>query len=325
MMGPFLDVEKPLLELEDKIRELKKLNTRGGVDLTPEISALERKANELKTEIFNNLSPWDRVQIARHARRPTFLDYIGMIFEEFIELHGDRLFANDPSIVGGFAELDGRKIMVIGHQKGKDAKDKLYRNFGMPKPEGFRKANRLMTLAEKFHLPLITFIDTPGAYPGIDAEERGQFMAIAKNLELMSFLRTPIVVVIIGEGGSGGALAIGVGDRILILENAIYSVISPEGCASILWKDDKRAPEAAKVLKLTSRDLLQLGVVDEVIPEPMGGAHHDPEKTANNLKESIIRNLNYCLEIELDELISRRYRKFREMDKYKLAYKDAVC
>lgn len=308
-----LEVERPLMELEEKIDALKRLNASGNVDLSREIASLEAKAGRLKHDIFKNLVPWDRVQLARHKERPSTLDYIKMLCDEFLELHGDRSFSDDPAIIGGFATLSGRKIMVLGHQKGKDTKENLYRNFGMPNPEGFRKAARIMSLADKFGIPIVSFIDTPGAYPGIEAEERGQFLSIAKNLQLMAVIKVPIIVVIIGEGGSGGALAIGMGNRILILENAVFSVISPEGCASILWRDGKKAPEAAEVLGLTSQDLLRLKIADEIVPEPLGGAHKHYEETANNLLKSIVVHLEKLTSISPDELVKQRYEKFRHI------------
>lgn len=259
------------------------------------------------------LSPWQRVRLARHPERPGMREYIAQIFEDFLELHGDRLFGDDPAIITGLAKLEGLPVVLIGDQKGKDTDSNLACNFGMPHPEGYRKARRVMELAERFNKPIVTFIDTPGAYPGIGAEERGQGEAIARNLLFLSGLKAPIIVVIIGEAGSGGALAIGVGDRILMLENAIYSVISPEGCAAILWKDESKAEEAARVLKLTSKDLLKLGVVDEVIQEPPGGGHQDYEKMAERLKKALLKHLQELLKIELPSLLTRRYKKFRQM------------
>jgi acetyl-CoA carboxylase carboxyl transferase subunit alpha len=318
MADSILDIEKPLEKLEAKIAELKKLNAEGGIDLSNEILLLEEKAARLKEEIFKNLTPWEKVLLARHARRPTTLDYIQNIFTDFMELHGDRLFSDDAAVVGGFAKLEGTSVMVAGHQKGKETKENLRRNFGMASPEGFRKAARLMKLAEKFHLPFISFIDTPGAYPGIGAEERGQFVAIAENLKLMSRLKVPILVCVIGEGGSGGALGLAVGDRILILEHAVYSVISPEGCASILWRDGKKAPEAAAFLHLTAQDLERLKIVDQVIPEPLGGAHQDPEAMFENVKIALLKNLQEILSSRStpyfeQNLIEARYQKFRKM------------
>src|SRR5207244_779944 len=275
-----LDFERPLLELERQIEELKRVAGEGAVDVAKELQPLEQKLSELRVQIYRNLTPMQRVQVARHPKRPYALDYLRSVFSDFVELHGDRLFRDDPAIVGGWARLDGQTVMAIGHQKGRDTKENLRRNFGMAHPEGYRKALRLMKLAEKFHAPVVTLVDTPGAYPGIGAEERGQAEAIAHNLLEMAGLRTPILTAIIGEGGSGGALGVGLGDRVLMLENAVYSVISPEGCAAILWKDASQRERAAEALKITAQDLLQLGVIDEIVPEPPGGAHADPEAAA---------------------------------------------
>ncbi len=285
-----LDFEKPISELEKKIEELKTLTTREDIDLSDEIRKLEERLKKAKGEIFKNLTPWQRVQIARHPKRLYTLDYIDLIMTDFIELHGDRLYGDDKAIVAGMAKIDNKKIVVIGHQKGKDTKENLLRNFGSAHPEGYRKAMRVMELAEKFNLPIVTFIDTPGAYPGIGAEERGQAEAIAKNLFKMCMLKTPIIVFVIGEGGSGGALGIGIGDRLYVLEYAYYSVISPEGCAAILWKERSKAPEAAEALKLTGKDLYELGIVDDIIKEPLGGAHRDPHQMAQNIKTAIKRD-----------------------------------
>src|SRR5256885_700825 len=270
-----LDFERPLLELERQIEELKRVAGEGAVDVAKELQPLEQKLAELRVQIYRSLTPMQRVQVARHPKRPYALDYLRSVFSDFVELHGDRLFRDDPAIVGGWARLDGQTVMAIGHQKGRDTKENLRRNFGMAHPEGYRKALRLMKLAEKFHAPVVTLVDTPGAYPGIGAEERGQAEAIAHNLLEMAGLRTPILTAIIGEGGSGGALGVGLGDRVLMLENAVYSVISPEGCAAILWKDASQRERAAEALKITAQDLLQLGVIDEIVPEPPGGAHAD--------------------------------------------------
>lgn len=313
MNGSGLNFEKPILELERKIEELKNFTSQEDIDLTSEIKRLEAKLKEVKKNIFNSLTPWQRVQIARHPKRPFTLDYINMIMTDFVEIHGDRHFADDLAIVGGLARVGGEKIMVVGHQKGKDTKENLMRNFGSAHPEGYRKAMRLMELAEKFGIPVVSFIDTPGAYPGIGAEERGQAEAIAYNLREMAVLRTPIIVIVIGEGGSGGALGIGVGDRICVLENAYYSVISPEGCAAILWKDRAKAPEAAAVLKLTAFDLLEFGIIDEVINEPLGGAHRNPEKTAASVKKSITKFIADTKNTPKDKLINARYEKFRKI------------
>ncbi|MDP6685485.1 MAG: acetyl-CoA carboxylase carboxyltransferase subunit alpha, partial [Candidatus Omnitrophota bacterium] len=281
-MANGLDFEKPILELEMKIKELKALAADGSIDLSGEIKTLESRLGKVKKEVFESLTPWQKIQLARHPQRPYTIDYIHMIMADFIELCGDRMFYNDLALVGGFAKIDGEKILILGHQKGKDTKENLMRNFGSAHPEGYRKAMRLMQLAEKFNVPVVTFVDTPGAYPGIGAEERGQANSIAHNLREMIGLKVPIVVIVIGEGGSGGALGIGIGDRVYVMENAYYSVISPEGCAAILWKDRLKAPEAAKVLKLTAKDLIKSGIIDGEIPEPLGGAHRDPEKAAKS-------------------------------------------
>ncbi|MBI4512416.1 MAG: acetyl-CoA carboxylase carboxyltransferase subunit alpha [Deltaproteobacteria bacterium] len=307
-----LDFERPIVDLERKIEELKQLQV-GSVDFGDEIRRLEKKARKLQQEIFAELSPWQKVQLSRHPARPYTLDYIQVLFDDFVELHGDRAFADDESIVGGMARFAGREILVIGHQKGRNTKQNLRRNFGMSRPEGYRKARRLMQLAARFRRPILTFIDTPGAYPGIGAEERGQAEAIAKNLEVMSTLRTPIVTTVIGEGGSGGALALGVGDRIIMLEYAIYSVISPEGCASILWKDQSKVATAAEELKLTAPDLRRLGICDEIVNEGPGGAHRDLEATAALLRAVLTRHLSELCALDPDKLIEQRYRKFRAM------------
>jgi acetyl-CoA carboxylase carboxyl transferase subunit alpha len=308
-----LDFEKPILELEGKIEELKKLGSDKMIDLSPEIKKLEQKLEKMKEDIYNNLSDWQRVQIARHPDRPYTADYIQMIATDFLELHGDRLFADDLAIIGGFARINGFKVMMMGHQKGRDTKENIQRNFGCAHPEGYRKAIRLMRLAEKFHVPIVILIDTPGAYPGMGAEERGQAQAIASNLKDMIAISTPIVATVIGEGGSGGAIGIGVADRVCILQNAYYSVISPEGCASILWRNSIKAPEAANALKLTAQHLLKFGVVDEVIPEPLGGAHRDAEVTAANLKKTIVKHLKKLVALSKDDLLEQRYAKFRQI------------
>ena len=284
--------------------------------LEPEIKRLESKLEKVKNDVYNNLSAWQRVQIARHPGRPYTLDYIKFMMDEFLELHGDRLFADDLSVIGGFGKIDGVKVMIIGHQKGRDTKENLRRNFGCAHPEGYRKAMRLMKMAAKFHVPVICLIDTPGAYPGIGAEERGQAQAIAENLRDMSITSTPIVAVIIGEGGSGGALGIGVADRVLILQHSYYSVISPEGCASILWRSSLKASEAAKALKLHGEDLMKFGVVEEIIPEPLGGAHRNPEETALNLKTAILKNLKKLTSLSQEELLDARYKKFRDIGQF---------
>jgi acetyl-CoA carboxylase carboxyl transferase subunit alpha len=308
-----LDFEKPVVELERKIEELKRLSSDEKLNLSSEIKNLEEKLKKVKKDIYENLTPWQRVQIARHPKRPYTLDYISTIMTDFVEVHGDRSFSDDKAMICGFAKINGSKVCIIGHQKGRDTKENVARNFGSAHPEGYRKAIRVMKMAEKFELPVICFIDTPGAYPGVGAEERGQAGAIAYNLREMSALEVPIVIMVIGEGGSGGALGIGVGDRICVLENAYYSVISPEGCASILWRDRAKAPNAAKVLKLTSDDLYELGIIDDVIKEPLGGAHRDPEMTANNIKKKITKYLNEFDKLSKKELVEERYEKFRKM------------
>ncbi len=313
MNGTGLDFEKPILELERKIEELKKFTSSERLDLSSEIKKLEDKLDKVKREVFEGLSPWQRVQIARHPKRPYTLDYVNYTMTDFVEIHGDRFFGDDKALVCGFAKIDGAKVVVMGHQKGRDTKENLMRNFGSAHPEGYRKAIRVMKLGEKFKLPVICFIDTPGAYPGIGAEERGQAEAIAYNLMAMARIKVPIIVYVIGEGGSGGALGIGVGDRICVLENAYYSVISPEGCAAILWKDRARAPDAAKALKLTAQDLLGLGLIDEIIAEPLGGAHRHPEMMARTLKASINKYLKELSALAPDKLIEARYEKYRKI------------
>jgi len=308
-----LDFERPIVELEKKIQELKGFISEKKIDLSSEVKRLEEKLERLKKDTYGNLTAWQRVQIARHPLRPYTQDYINMIMSDFIELHGDRSFSDDQAIIGGFAEIDHQKIVVIGHQKGRDTKENLRRNFGCAHPEGYRKALRLMHLAEKFNLPIVIFIDTPGAYPGVGAEERGQAQAIALNLREMTSIGVPIIAIIIGEGGSGGALGIGIADKVCVLENAYYSVISPEGCAAILWKNGAKAPEAAAVLKLTSPDLLKMGIIDGIVPEPLGGAHTDPERTGQTLKETIKKNLQELNALKKEELLKLRYKKFRGM------------
>jgi len=311
-----LEFEKPVANLYKKIEELKKLAESGELDMNDELAVMEDRVGKLKKEIFSSLTPNQVVSIARHPLRPTTLDYLGLIFEDFVELHGDRYFGDDKAIVGGFAKLDGKHCMVIGHQKGKTTKENIERNFGSAHPEGYRKALRLMKMAEKFNRPIITFVDTMGAYPGIGAEERGQAEAIARNLRDMMQLAVPIVVVVIGEGGSGGALGIAVGNRVLMLEYSIYSVISPSGCASILFRDAKRAPEAAENLKLTAKDHLKLGVIDAIIKEPMGGAHNDYKVTSENVKEAILKNLEELSRLSPSEILKDRYDKFRKMGQF---------
>jgi acetyl-CoA carboxylase carboxyl transferase subunit alpha len=305
-----LEFERDIAEIEDRIRNLLDLADRKGIDVSDEIDVLRGKLNQLREDTYENLKPIEQVQVARHARRPYTLDYVERCFTDWVELHGDRSFRDDEAIVGGWARLDGETVMVIGHQKGRDMKENLRRNFGMPHPEGYRKALRLMRQAEKFRRPVITLIDTPGAYPGIGAEERGQAEAIAMNLREMARLRTPTVSVIIGEGGSGGALALGVTDRVLMLEHAVYSVISPEGCAAILWRSAEHRGQAAEALRLTSRNLLELGIADEVIGEPAGGAHQDWDAMATALEEALLRHLGELAGHDTDELIRRRQAKF---------------
>ena len=311
-----LEFERPLLELEKKIQELKRLSSKDRGDFSSEIAKLEKKARKLQAEIFSELSRWQIVQLSRHSARPYFLDYVERLFTDFAELAGDRAFGEDPSIVGGFARLDGEAVLILGHQKGRSTKENMGRNFGMPRPEGYRKARRLMQLAERFRRPVLTFVDTPGAYPGIGAEERGQAEAIAESLELMSSLTVPIVSTVIGEGGSGGALAIGVGNRVLMMANSIYSVISPEACSSILYRDPGKAEKAADSLKLTAKDLLALGVVDEVIPEPLGGAHRDPAAAAANVGAAIRKHLAALRQMSVAALVEARYRKFRALGRF---------
>ncbi|MBX5480348.1 MAG: acetyl-CoA carboxylase carboxyltransferase subunit alpha [Myxococcaceae bacterium] len=308
-----LDFERPLIELERKIDELKALSQSGASDFTAEIARLEKKAKRLQSEIFSDLSRWQVVQLSRHPARPYFLDYVQHLFTDFFELEGDRRFAADAAIVGGFARFDGEPVLVIGHQKGRSTKENMQRNFGMPRPEGYRKAQRLMKLAERFRRPIFTFVDTPGAYPGLGAEERGQAEAIAVCLETMSGLTVPVITTVVGEGGSGGALAIGVGNRVLMLENSVYSVISPEGCASILWRDGSRADKAADAMKLTARDLHGFKIIDEVIPEPPGGAHRDPAKMAESVGKSLRKHLSQLKQLSPEALVDDRYRKFRAM------------
>ncbi len=312
-MKHHLDFEKPIAELQSKLEELKKHPETHALDISfeEEVALIEKKLEETKRQIFMNLSAWDRIKIARHPKRPFTLDYLQSAFTDFNELHGDRLFAEDRAIVGGFACLGMHRVMVIGTQKGRDTKENILRNFGSAHPEGYRKALRLMKLADKFRLPIITLIDTAGAYPGIGAEERHIAEAIAVNLREMMLFEIPVVAAVIGEGGSGGALGIGVADRVLILENAYYSVISPEGCAAILWKDRSAAPKAAEALKITARHLLELGLVDEVVPEPLGGAHTDPDATAEKLKGVLLKHLEELLAMPPADRLKRRYEKFR--------------
>ena len=311
-MREYLDFEKPIAELEDKLEKLAaSSHARGGRQ--EDLNKLRARLHQLQAEIYAGLSAWQRTQVARHLQRPSTLDYIGRLCDSFIELHGDRAFADDHAIVGGLARFNGRPVVVIGHQKGKTLKERMYRNFGMPNPEGYRKALRLMRLAEKFGKPVLTFIDTPGAYPGIGAEERGQAEAIGRNLLVMGSLQVPIVTVVIGEGGSGGALAIGVADRLLMLQHAVYSVISPEGCAAILWNDQSKATDAAEALNMTADDLQKLGITDQVIPEPLGGAHRDPMLTCDAVKKAIEAHLSELLELSTEDLLKRRYDKYRRI------------
>ncbi len=309
-----LDFEKPVFELEQKLEEMKKSSDRLGIE--KEIARIEAKVGQLKEELYKDLSRWQRVQLARHPDRPYTLDFINLMTTNFIELHGDRHYRDDKAIVGGFAQLDDYKVMLIGHQKGRDTKSNVYRNFGMSNPEGYRKALRLMKLAEKFNKPVITLLDTPGAYPGLEAEERGQAEAIARNLFEMSRLRVPIIVCIIGEGASGGALGIGVGDRILMLENCWYSVISPESCSSILWRSWDYKEQAAEALKLTATDLLEQKIIDRIIPEPLGGAHKNHKQAADNLKKALIEELDELVKIKKDKLVQSRIDKFGSMGPY---------
>ena len=311
----YFDFEKPIEELERKILELTAISS-AEVDLKAEVANLEKKVEKIRREIFSNLSRWQTAQVARHGNRPFAMDYIKLIFTDFIELHGDRNFGDDHAIVGGLAKLNGEPVMVIGHQKGRDTKEKVFRNFGMPHPEGYRKALRLMEMAERFRLPIVTLVDTPGAFPGIGAEERGQAEAIARNLREMSRLKVPIVVAVTGEGGSGGALGLAVGDRILMLEFAVYAVISPEGCAAILWSDGTKGAQAAESLKPTARDIKGLEVIDEIVKEPLGGAHRDHATAARNLHEAIARNLDELRKIPPQRLVEERYQKFRKMSRF---------
>ena len=311
-----LEFEKPIAELDAKIEELRHVSDTGELNISEEISRLKKKSQKLAESIFSSLTPWQVVQLARHPRRPYTLDYVDLVFDEFYELHGDRQFADDPAIVGGIARLDNTPVVIIGHQKGRDTSEKMLRNYGMPKPEGYRKARRLFRLAEKFGHPIITFIDTPGAYPGVDAEERGQSEAIAGNLMLMSSLEVPIICVVIGEGGSGGALAVGVGDRLLMMEYAYYSVISPEGCASILWKDPSEAPHAADALGLTSKRLAEHGLIDIVVKEPLGGAHRDIDAAASELGKLLTSELAELKKKSIADLLAMRRDRLRNIGSF---------
>ena len=317
-MAYYLDFEKQLEDLETKIEELKRLSDGKEIDLGSEIKKLEKKAKELRNDIFSNLTPWQKTLLARHPERPYTLDYINIIFEDFIELHGDRKFGDDPAIVGGIGKLNGISMFVIGHQKGRDTKERIFRNFGQPNPEGYRKALRIMKLAERFSRPIVTFIDTPGAFPGIGAEERGQAEAIAVNLMEMSAIKTPIVSIVIGEGGSGGALALSVADRLYMLEHSIYSVISPEGCAAILWKKNSGLStedfsKAASALKLTAEDLKSLKIIDDIIPEPLGGAHREPNSMAKRMAEYILNSIESLQTKSPAKLVEDRYKKIRKI------------
>jgi acetyl-CoA carboxylase carboxyl transferase subunit alpha len=314
MAKAVLDFEKPIVELEQKIEEMRKYSE--SLDIASEIRTLEEKVQQLRESVYTGLTRWQKVQLARHPDRPYTLDYISMITTEFIELHGDRNFRDDKAIVGGFAKLGDESVMIIGHQKGRDTKSNLYRNFGMPNPEGYRKAMRLMKLAAKFNRPVITMLDTPGAFPGLEAEERGQAEAIARNLFEMSRLHTPIIVVIIGEGASGGALGIGIGDRVLMMENTWYSVISPESCSSILWRSWEYKEQAAEALKLTAPDLLAQGIIDRIVPEPLGGAHRNPQQAADTLKSVLLEELKKLKKIKSDKLVEKRVEKFGAMGEY---------
>jgi len=318
MVNNLLEFEKPLAELERRIGELKHMDSeQPGVDLSEDISRLGKKLNKMRADVYSNLSRWQRTQIARHPQRPYTLDYIECLMEDFVELHGDRAFADDKSIVGGVGWFNGKPVMVIGHQKGRNTKEKVQRNFGMPHPEGYRKALRLMKLAERFSLPVITLVDTPGAFPGIGAEERGQAEAIARNLIEMADLTVPIITVVTGEGGSGGALALAVSNRVMMMENSIYSVISPEGCAAILWKNQDYAQEAAEAMKLTATDSLANGIIDEIIPEPLGGAHREPEAAAKSVGAAVQSHLDSLSVMGAEELVVDRWSKFRKMGVFK--------
>jgi acetyl-CoA carboxylase carboxyl transferase subunit alpha len=315
----FLEFEQPIAELETRIEELRYVQDDSAVDISEEIQRLTKRSQSLTKDIYGKLTPWQVAQVARHPQRPYTLDYIQGLFTHFEELHGDRTFSDDPAIVGGLARFGGEPCVVIGHQKGRDTKEKILRNFGMPKPEGYRKALRLMHLAEKFQLPVFTFVDTPGAYPGIDAEERGQSEAIGRNLFEMARLRVPVIVTVIGEGGSGGALAIAVGDLILMLQYATYSVISPEGCASILWRSAEMAPEAAEALGITASRLKTLGLIDKIVPEPLGGAHRDPQATAQSLRKALTEALRQLQEKKPRELVEERLERLMSYGKFKEA------
>lgn len=311
-----LDFEKPIVELEAKVTELKAFAQKSNIPMDDKISTLQKEIASQKQKIYSTLSPYQTMQIARHPSRPSFSDYVSYICEDFVELCGDRQFGDDRALIGGVAKLDGRTVVLVGNQKGKNTKENIERNFGMPKPEGFRKALRLFYHAEQFNLPVITLIDTPGAYPGLEAEERGQAEAIARNIREMSSLKVPVIGVVMGEGGSGGALAISVSDKLYMLEHSIYSVISPEGCASILWKDAKLAPQAAQALKITAKDLLDLGIIDGIIPEPLGGAHVDYFQTAQNIKAQVVKALDELTKLDVSTRLEQRYNKFKNIGSY---------
>ncbi len=315
----FLDFEQPIAEYEAKIEELQYVGEDSEININEEVARLREKSQTLTRDIFSKLNPWQVAQVARHPMRPYTLDYLAQIAPDFQELHGDRMYADDPAIVGGIGRLDGRAVMFIGHQKGRDTKERVRRNYGMPKPEGYRKAQRLMRMAEKFKLPVVTLIDTPGAYPGVGAEERGQSEAIAYSLFLMSRLRTPIISVVIGEGGSGGALAIGVSDRLLMLQYGVYSVISPEGCASILWKSAEKASEAAEAMRITAKDLEGFGLVDEILPEPLGGAHRNPTEAGDVIRNALVSALDQLTQTPLDQLLEERQRRLAGFGSFKEA------
>ncbi len=314
--GFYLEFEKPIIELEKKIREMKEFSSGGGVELNSEIISLERKLEKLQSEIFSKLSRWQRVQLARHPKRPYTLDYIQLIFSDFLEIHGDRGYADDKAVICGFGKLEGEKVLIVGQQKGRDTKQKLERNFGMMHPEGYRKALRLMRTAARFGRPIVIFIDTPGAFPGVEAEERGQAEAIARNILEMFKLQVPIIIIIIGEGASGGALGIGIGDKVMMLENSWYSVISPEGCAAILWRDNAKAPDAAEALRLSATDLMQLKVIDKILPEPTGGAHRNHQLAAQIIKGELQVSLEELKQLSTEELLRRRLEKFRAIGIY---------
>ncbi|MFT5387200.1 MAG: acetyl-CoA carboxylase carboxyl transferase subunit alpha [Candidatus Omnitrophota bacterium] len=311
-----LDFEKPIAELEEKIAELKSFGSDKNIALEPEIKKLNEKLDKMRGEIYSNLTPWQRVQIARHPDRPYTLDYIKMLTTDFVQMHGDRLFSDDLAMIAGMAKIDGIKVMIIGHQKGRDVNENVKRNFGCAHPEGYRKAIRLMKMAEKFNLPIVVLIDTPGAYPGVGAEERGQAHAIAENLKDMSAITTPIIATVIGEGGSGGALGVGVADHVHILQHAYYSVISPEGCASILWRNAVKAPDAARALKINSEYLIEFGICDSIVDEPLGGAHNDPSLVAEALKKTILKSIAELTQLSAEELVEKRYQKFRAIGEY---------